>query len=610
MEKPKQVTDLDLGETLIIEGSKVHVNIDKTTIVAENGVLRAVLPTDSPITQFKLSQTGTLTLGVRGVAQPYTVDLTGLVPASQADRFLSGVTFDQTEKAFVFTTSKDGEEDLTFKVPLADFLQEVVKISAEDGNILELREDGLYVACCSGNGVGLGEVPEKPFEVGSKVLAYDSQGSLYKFAESSAYHKDVSVTVDVTENTILDDGYNTAKVIVRVANNLGTQADDVTLNVGSSAEVSGANTNVSGLSLAPRSSQTFEYAVRYNTSGYFTATVNATGDTVSSNNTASVALPYNTTRVSNAQTNTYTEECPIVVATYNGEVLAPSRQTDSVISISGSYTRYDISPNVIVEMGVRNLAGKKITFQGASRVEVYFWGQDLNEDERLDKLIVTRNGNEYTSSVYHYNSLDYIKQTDKFTFDVDTGVFTFNSDFTENIAVISVRPGGNNCKWQHYVVACDTTTSTLTENDFELANTEYNVGVEYEVTETNPKLHKPFDELDAFNESTFNGKILGTLGSDPKLIDSDNYGYWVNETLAIFHKDSTVNRNKRLVIKHCQGQEATFTVTLKQGTLPATQGNITIRNLGDNNYEVSIKATATATDNVITDEVKLVVVEC
>lgn len=67
------------------------------------------------------------------------VDLSSLIPQGQADRFLSAVSYDEDAKELVFTTSKAGEEDKTFHVPLAD----VFKTGVEIEEVLSKENDNL-----------------------------------------------------------------------------------------------------------------------------------------------------------------------------------------------------------------------------------------------------------------------------------------------------------------------------------------------------------------------------------------------------------------------------------------------------------------------------------
>lgn len=621
MTKPKQVTELDLGETLIIQGDKVHVNIDGATIVAENGVLKAVLPTDSPISLFELTPTGTLKLGVRGVDQPLTVDLTGLVPAAQADRFLSGVTFNKTKKAFVFTTSKTGEADQKFEVPLSAFLDEVLKISSAEGNILELREDGLYVGAVRGGELDLSSIPEKPFEQGSKVLAFDSDGKLYQFAQNAAYEKDVSVSIEVASNNVLDSGENVAEVRVIVSNNLQTQADEIQLNVGTAATVQSGELSPAAFSLEGYSRKVFTYSVAYNTSSYFTATVNAVGDMVTSNNSTSLSLPFNTPQRVASSSNVFTQECPLVKATYNGEELLACQQ------VSTPKADGDRAYNVIADVNKFNLAGTTINMLGASRVQVYAVGYDPSEVFNRERavrgnfLIKKVSGNTYHSFGLYPDYTSFY-ETNDYTFDPQSGDLTFNSDTNINGAMIYLRPSGENCLWQAYYVLCSgvavthtevetkLATSTLPENtdDYEEITTTYLVGSE------NFTLSRQFDELAAFVPDN-NVKVFGDVTGAKTLAGVD---YWEQQSLKPFFNNSKKSTNKRLVVKLCDDNlPVKFEVTTKD-SLPLTQGylNVSFKEGGIYNsnspktYIVEVKTGATPTDNYVTNSFKVVFGEC
>lgn len=608
MAEVKTVTELDLGNTLLIKGSKVHVNIDGATIVAENGVLKAVLPSDSPITSFELSQPATLKLGVRGVDQPFTVDLSNIVPNTTADRFLSGVTYDNMAKAFVFTTSKDGEDDNEFRVPLADFL----RVSQAEGNILELREDGFYVPCCNkGGSDNLENIPEKPFENGSKILAFDQNGELYQFAQNSTYEKDVAVNIEVVSNEVKEDGTNIANVVVTVSNNLKTTADNIQLNVGTAATITSGEASPEKFTLAGNSQQAFAYTVTYNTSGFVTATVNALGDAVSSNNTATVALPFKVKQKPVSADNEFTDECPLINATYNGEALLASKQVGTLTGLSP----YEFAANIIADTTKPNLNGVTINVKGASRVVVKTTegnsrGKGLGGYASGTFAILKQSDTVYKSFGVDFGG--FVGDTDKYTFNVASGDLTFTNDFNRDTAVIFLRPGGENCKWQVYAVVCTGATATITEEDKKLATSGLpDDVVEYEVvkqvynlfhTDRNG-IQKTFDELDAF-VPTENQKIIGNL-TGAKITERAYLNY--ERPMLV---DSTRITEKRLVVKLCSSNlPVTFDVK-SMTPLTFTQGNVGVSRKGGDVYTVTVQNGATKTDNYTTEPFKLILGEC
>lgn len=606
MAKVRTVTELDLGNTLLIKGSKVNVNIDGATIVADNGVLKAVLPSDSPITLFELSQPATLKLGVRGVEQPFTVDLSNIVPNTMADRFLSGVTYDNTAKEFVFTTHKDGEDDQTFRVPLADFL----RVSQDEGNILEMRADGLYVPCCKDEGADLKDVPEKPFENGSKILAFDQNGDLYQFAQNSTYEKDVAVNIEVVSNEVKEDGTNIANVVVTVSNNLATTAENIQLNVGTAATITAGEASPEKFTLAGNSERAFVYTVTYNTSGFVTATVNALGDAVSSNNTATVALPFKVKQKPVSADNEFTDECPLINATYNGEALLASKQVGTLTELNPD----EFATNIIADTTKPNLNGVTINVKGASRVVVKTTegnsrGNDLRDYANGTFAIIKQSDTVYKS--FGVALGNFVGDTDKYTFNVASGNLTFTNDFNRDTAVIFLRPGGENCKWQAYAVVCTGETATITEEeDNKLATSGLpDDVVEYEVVKQvynlndREDLEKPFDELNAF-VPTENRKIIGDL-TGAKVIR----GRVITSNRPML-VDSTRITEKRLVVKLCNSN-LPVTFDVKSTTpLTLTQGNVGVSLKGGDVYTVTVQNGATKTDNYTTEPFKLILGEC
>lgn len=96
-----------------------------------------VAPYDTNTTEIEsvdLALNGTnLTVSVNGKSK--TADMSSLVPASMADRFLADATYDKKKKELVLVTRKEGEDDKEFRVPISHIFQVEVEelFTKEDG---------------------------------------------------------------------------------------------------------------------------------------------------------------------------------------------------------------------------------------------------------------------------------------------------------------------------------------------------------------------------------------------------------------------------------------------------------------------------------------------
>ena len=108
-------------------------------INAKNAIIN-VAPYDTNTTEIEsvdLALNGTnLTVSVNGKFK--TADMSSLVPASMADRFLADATYDKKKKELVLVTRKEGEEDKEFRVPISHIFQ----VEVEE---LFTKEDGRHV---------------------------------------------------------------------------------------------------------------------------------------------------------------------------------------------------------------------------------------------------------------------------------------------------------------------------------------------------------------------------------------------------------------------------------------------------------------------------------
>lgn len=504
------------------------------------------------------------------------------------------------------------------------------KLTLNTDGVTTVVNDGVLSAIPDGNGGStsdmLANVVNKSFTAGDKLLAVDNMGQLYTFSHDIAItNQDVSVNIEVMPNRVLDDGRNVAEVRVVVSNNLGGQASGVQLTVGTSATIDRGEMTPPVFTLEGYSRKEFTYSVSYDTSSYITASVNATYDLVLTNNYATASLPFSAKQVAQSESNVYTQECPLVQATYNGEALIASKQFTNINDADNNYEAMQVR-NVIVDVSKPNLAGVTINLRGASRVQVYSFEDESDEwnaylfDRRLVKriyatdMIIKQIGDTYHTSLYKMEN--YFEETSAYTFNVESGDLTFNSDTKLSSAIICLRPGDKECLWQTYFILCNNLVTTYESQIQLLATTTLPKNmVAYEDNKPSYLFEgdvitpdKEFNELDALTPNV-NVKIFGDVeGAKTMAVGTWNYN---GATFKPYLNNAQKQINKRLVVKLCpRNLPVTFEVTTTE-MLPLTQGNISIARKGSSNtYTVTVLAGATATDNYTTNALKIILDEC
>lgn len=461
-----------------------------------------------------------------------------------------------------------------------------------------------------GSDLDLAAIPEKAFEEGSKILAYDASGQLYQFAQNATYEKDVSVAIQVRDNQVLDNGYNIANVEVVVSNNLRTTAENIQLTVGTAAQIQHGDTQPAPFTLDGGQSSTFYFSVWYNTSGYITATANTLGDHITSNNAATVALPFNVKRQPMSAENIYTDECQQINATYNGEPLIASSQQSSEVFNNDEYTtKY---ANVLLDQG-ESLNGKTFNLLGANSVVVL---KSDNVEMRATKTsrLIRKTESGYQTSFVTYADYYQLSATEDYRFDVGTGDLTFTGDIKR--AVILVRPQSENCKWQVFDVSCFTENHTinkavqplvqitgLPEHRVKWVGVNSTSGVDYD-TLTAADAHEQDTQIKVFGGNLSDYKILGR---------SSGKGYWDADAQWEIIRQTNQTTKQKAVVKVYQAVPERFTITALDGydftsALPSvSRGGLNITAPSDNIREVEVTAEALVADSRYAQYVDIIV---
>lgn len=75
----------------------------------------------------------------------------------------------------------------------------------------------------------LSDIPEQNFQPGSKVIAFDKEGHLYKFAETSSYYKDIAIELSAENGTKLDNQNTQYTVTARISNTKETEVSSASV---------------------------------------------------------------------------------------------------------------------------------------------------------------------------------------------------------------------------------------------------------------------------------------------------------------------------------------------------------------------------------------------
>lgn len=528
---------------------------------------------DTPAVSMQLDG-ATLQLNVDGTV--YNADLSTLLPTVTAEVFLKAVRKEGDE--LVFTV---GEKDNT-----------------NSDNELRVALDAIT------GGTDLSNIPEKAFETNSKIIAFDASGNLYKFAQDEAYHKDLAVALYVADSVLQPDGSTLHTVQVEVTNTRNTPVPSSTVtmyapdgfsNFTNTSQVSASYDNgvVTLTDVPAYGRSTFTLQTKSSSNSYVSATVNTVGDVVSSNNSTSVSLAKKTPPPS--ATNVYTQECPMVTATRNGEQLLQSTQVKNLSDLG------DNTVNLLTD----NLTAHPIVFTGAHSVRVFIINSSWAGGTFLAELLEPNKFRVYaTESLLDRLNGPWELTTEHYTFDGTTLTFLKDAEFFEwdndtfgGVHIyIAVRPAGAECMWQTYSLHTSQEVTVVTNEDKITP-----VGLDSQYYE--------FVLPGASNHNTINQEYptvaeLGYNTNRPDVRVLSPVGSSFYDGLAGFIHTGRLNLTYRTVVKLPQGQAFNFSLD-RTNVLPNQQGNISTVSATS---EVVVSDQATSTDNVYTQLVDITVV--
>lgn len=471
-------------------------------------------------------------------------------------------------------------------------------------------------------------LPEKPFVEGSTVFAFDSNGQPYKAKYQELQFKDVGVSLELTEAEA-GDTETLSTVRATVTNTMAEAAAGIVLALHAGGALDTSDTQT--LTVDANSSKTVTFKVRHSSSSYVTASVSLEGDTVLSNNTATLALPFKTKVKSSESTNVYTEECPLVAATYKGERIAGSKQATNTL-LSGATSEH----NILADAPTLN--GVTINLKGISSLVVY--KTEGHDNDRRAAGIVFRTESTKAADKFeaHVFAFENAKIVSGYTFDVETGNLTFNEDYKQ--VVIYGRPSGENCLYQVWSISAykKEVVNNKVENHVGRATTADPQYVTWEAASIRNDAngfynyeYVPYNELKAAVNPIGGLSYEGSGGnfnvhlvkSERPLEDYKVAGQypgirWGDKHTYNYLSDGSIYTDYNLSITIPAGTETTFEVTYNPSEsgggdgriwLPTTRGNIEIDSDTENwsRSTVTVKAGATATDSVRTIGVNLII---
>lgn len=633
--------------------------IDNITIVFSEGKLKAVpQPFSGQVTIENFSLEGSeLTIKLSNDDEK-TVDLSYLVPAIKADRFLSNVTYNQERNSLIFTTSADGEADTIFEVPLNDITDRLtVHISQQEGNAIQNMSDGLFVPMAQGekgepgksayaiaveNGfIGSeqewleslkGETSEldfplKPYEHNSRLLAVSPNGSTYSFLKDSPYWKDIDLKIISESSELLPNEVTKHHIEITIENTAIYGLDTVDVFIFPKSQLKDIQiTSTLGLIqtvindegrikityFAGRDKVTITGYVLAQDDMTISATVRTRDGVASSDNTVFLNLTHQIPpRVNNG---IYQDECPVIEASMGSQTLVNGYAVES-ISQAVNMGDYWKGHNLIK---ASTLDGVSLTLN-ASSVRVFGTKVNVAEHDDIPGVAFIKQvgeGQYDTYSSYSFlsagnlNASDVIELThEDYTFDAETSELTFKNTHLTG-AYIWVRPLGLgiNCQWQTFSLIAGYKSVTHTINS-SLLQIE---GLEQSLIERSQS-KRYADGTPIFSSL----RSVGSLSSIAvKSMEGEETVNWAtfatsqegdNEGLVrAYLNEANLTAIENITISLTQGQQYSFKVLSNIPVLPEIQGAVTIKRV-PNGHHITVHETATDSDSVYSEHVNIII---
>lgn len=435
-------------------------------------------------------------------------------------------------------------------------------------------------------------LPVKSFDKGTTVLA-QKDGECFRLAPKEALFQEIGVGMAASK-TVGDVG-DTYHVITTVTNS-GEGTNEVTelvitkpalgsytlsnftnhASTGATIEkVDDLHYNIRGLKSGGTAKVEFDVVANASGTFQFGASVNANTalDMQSNNNTATVTL---SARIVVNPDIVPSADCPIIEATIDGHKLVSHSQPNDQIYF---VTHNSAAKNLLLTH--ETLSGLTVSFKQDILVivQVYFSTQPMMDNLKLS------NGKYLMNKASWVNS--FVKESDSaassFTdYTFENGVLTLgNISDGYKCCRISVRPKGNNCKWQHFDIMSGSVAYTP------VRNIELNTTLNHTKSMTTNRV----EVTDKPNDLAFMRSIVNIIG------DASIVGWYYGG-----NNSSLTTENDKLVITLPAGQVTTGTITATEGYLEGlnTQGNIKcVYDPATKQVTVTTLDTVSAADNFV-----------
>lgn len=514
---------------------------------------------------------------------------------------------------------KVNEAQTQYDVDLADYV---------DGSTIKYNEQGKLEIIGGDEGFDTESLEEKQFIDGSTIVAVDAEGNVYRAKYKAPLFKDVGVSLELVGSEL--NGETTESTVsVVVTNTMAEEAQGVVLTIGAGGEIDGSSERT--LNVVANSNERITFKVRHAGPTFATATVALDGDTASSNNTASIALPRKAKVVTGESEGTYTEECPLVEATYNGQRLIGSHQT-----ATGGFPSDNEITDYNIITSASSLNGITINLRGISSLTMYMRNGELRDSRGaagiIKQLTSTDSAETYEVHPITLNgqssdelSETYFGNTGDYTFDNVSGDLMFTGDAKQ--AVIVGRPSGTNCKYQVWAVSASKRTVTNTKKRAQRdlvtdANSKYVKWVPLSTIargNNDNKCHT-YDEINVLvnpvgeqhNKNIHLVDAQDTTSYKPVGPGLMDVGFWQSQEYYNYLHDAEIELTEKLRIEIPAGEATTFTIN--GVALPTVRGAINIDSRVDDGLDgvtrittVTVSSTATATDSVYNPLVDIII---
>lgn len=578
----------DIG--VVVEGTKLKISFGGSTKEAD---LSTILP--EPKSQYKISDKSKFNKNTKnlelvtyadGLPDLTTyislADILTLIPTVEGAKGAKGDKGDKGDTGLAGANGRDGKS-----------AYEVWKEAGNTGSVQDFL-NSLKGRDGTSSSFDLSNLPKVAWKKGTEILVkQDGNLKLMKANESLFQEIGVGITANKTVGDI-GDKYH----LVVTVTNTGEDTNEMTLldiikpqlgnytmsnftnraSAGASVEKV-TDTHYKIKKLAKGGTAIVEFDVTPNASGTFqfgaSVNPNTALDMQSNNNQASIIL---SARVAVNPDITPSVDCPLIDITYNGKKLV-GHSRGAYLEI-GSDQPFNIlaSKNTL----------KDLSFSVSQDVTVVIQGNNKS----YSKTSIMLSNNRAVGQYFGYVNI-FVKASDSVNLNdsYNTVKFKYENNkitiLSENDCIrISVRPKGNNCKWQHFDIY-----------------SSYDIEKPYTYTTSLPHIIKEVYSKDSSLTATKDATIKANIN----ILDSSS----VTVSNVVVGGNNEVTKKEILSIQLPHNKVTNGDITVSNTTFSAlnTKGNLAIHaDRNSNRMTVSTTASITSADNLVANNIKFEVV--